>query len=65
MQILSLLEENQEFTVKDIIPRLPKLRTSNQSTIEDNVTRAIRFGKSIGIIKEKQAVTKRICQVKT
>jgi len=45
---------NQEFTVKDIIPRLPKLRTSNQSTIEDNVTRAIRFGKSIGIIKEKQ-----------
>ena len=54
IQILSLLEKNQEFTVKDIIPRLPKIRTTNQSTIEDNVTRAIRFGKSIGIIKEKQ-----------
>ena len=54
IQILSILEKNQEFTVADVIPKLPKLRTTNQSTIEDNVTRAIRFGKSIGIIKEKQ-----------
>ncbi|MGQ0795408.1 MAG: hypothetical protein ACT4N5_04395, partial [Nitrosopumilaceae archaeon] len=54
IQILSLLEENQEFTVADVIPKLPKLRTSNVKTIENNVTRAIRFGKSIGIIEEKQ-----------
>lgn len=54
IQILSLLERNQEFTVADIVPKMPKLRTSNKKTIEDNITRAIRFGKSIGIIEEKQ-----------
>lgn len=54
IQILSLLKENEEFTVDDIIPKFPKSRTNNQSTIEDSITRAIRFGKSIGMIKEKQ-----------
>jgi len=55
-KILSLLEQDEKFTVADVANKSIKrtMKTTNQNTIEDNITRALRVGKSLGIIQKLQ-----------
>ncbi len=52
-KILRLLKKDEQITVPDIAKRCTKtvMKTTNGETIQDNITRALRAGKTLGLIK--------------